>query len=280
MPMKTYHSQRDFKATLGGFDINRIKRLAASRGVDLMDFDPASEQAQEWKRKRDERMQAQAMAALANRTRRQIWEQGTNGRKHADFVFKQWDINKQPNAILAKKVATQVYLLAEKLKSSQTGFNIVLKGTRGTGKTSLATATMNKLKNAGKSCIFVETAELANLLEQRMGNRFGADERLEKRLASIEKAMKEADVLVLDDLGIEGGMADKTRPVIKPMQDMLYRVFNSRYDAKNYKVGIVTTNDTKERLSRKYSPQIVSRLLNVPADNVVKFDGLQDVRNF
>lgn len=265
-------------STKGAFNLTQWKELAKRHGVALTDEDLDTSNAADFLAKREAKELARARAALDQSKNNRIFAQSLSSGAPLTFQFCDWKKEKQPDSQLAWKTAKRVYLLADELKKSQTGFNIVLRGNRGTGKTSLAVATMNELKQEkGKTAVFVNTAELCGLYSQKLDAR-GRDERLNLQLQSVEKAMCEAEVLVLDDLGIEGGMG-QARQVYKPMQDALYKVLNARYNAKKWRACIVTTNDNQSTLAQKYSPQIVSRLLNLQASRVVSFDGLQDVRN-
>lgn len=195
-----------------------------------------------------------------------IW----SGDEEIKFKFSDWDVNKQENVEKAKQVGNEAYKLAEELKTDS--FNVTLYGNSGVGKTSLAIAMMTKLRDeANKSIMVVSTAELASLLD----NKYTQDD-TRKRLVDIEKALKEVDVLLLDDFGTEGGAINALKPVRKDMQDYLYRVANSRIQGD--KTTIITTNNTDEQLKIMYNAKTISRLLTKNKDHMIFFKDMQDVR--
>lgn len=195
-----------------------------------------------------------------------IW----SGDEEIKFNFSDWNVSKQENVEKAKQVGNQAYKLATELKTGS--FNVTLYGNSGVGKTSLAIAMMTKLRDeANKSIMVVSTAELASLLD----NKYTQDD-TRKRLVDIEKALKEVDVLLLDDFGTEGGAINALKPVRKDMQDYLYRVANSRLQGD--KTTIITTNNTDEQLKIMYNAKTISRLLTKNKDHMIFFKDMKDVR--
>lgn len=195
-----------------------------------------------------------------------IW----SGDEEIKFKFSDWDVSKQENVEKAKQVGNQAYKLAKQLMTDS--FNATLYGNSGVGKTSLAIAMMTMLRDeANKSIMVVSTAELASLLD----NKYTQDD-TRKRLVDIEKALKEVDVLLLDDFGTEGGAINALKPVRKDMQDYLYRVANSRLQGD--KTTIITTNNTDEQLKIMYNAKTISRLLTKNKDHMIFFKDMKDVR--
>lgn len=195
-----------------------------------------------------------------------IW----SGDEEIKFNFADWDVSKQENAEKAKQVGNQAYKLAKQLMADS--FNVTLYGNSGVGKTSLAIAMMTMLRDeANKSIMVVSTAELASLLD----NKYTQDD-TRKRLVDIEKALKEVDVLLLDDFGTEGGAINALKPVRKDMQDYLYRVANSRISGD--KTTIITTNNTDDQLKLMYNAKTISRLLTKNKDHMIFFKDMKDVR--
>ena len=91
----------------------------------------------------------------------------------------------------------------------------------------------------------------------------------------------ELDVLLLDDLGTEGGMKKNPKSVRQDMQEMLFRVANARLDFnRNEPVHstISTTNLSTKKLAGIYNEKIISRLVPHNRSQIVDFDGLNDVR--
>ena len=96
-------------------------------------------------------------------------------------------------------------------------------------------------------------------------------------------AMKRVYVLLLVDFGTEGGMKKDLRPVRKNMQDALYSVANARLavdkkTGKRTKSTIVTTNNSPQQLLAMYNDKLISRLIPKEQEQIVLFDGLEDVR--
>lgn len=195
-----------------------------------------------------------------------IW----SGDEEIKFKFDDWDVNKQADVEKARAVGNQAYKLTQELMTDN--FNVTLYGNSGVGKTSLAIAMMTKLRDeADKSIMVVSTAELVSLLD----NKYTQDDTRE-RLIDIEKALKEVDVLLLDDFGTEGGAINALKPVRKDMQDYLYRVANSRISGD--KTTIITTNNTDDQLKQMYNAKTISRLMTKNKDHMIFFTNMEDVR--
>lgn len=191
------------------------------------------------------------------------------------FNFSDWKPDLQKGSKAAREVGKKAYFLAKQLVSGQK-FNVVFVGAPGVGKTSLALATLEELKKAGKGVTFVSTAELAGLYQQK---REYPD--ILKRIAKVEDAMKNVDVLLLDDLGTEGFSAFNDYGVRTDMQQLVYRISNARFDFKNNRVKgitLTTTNNSQEQLKRMYDPKIISRLVPSNKEHRIAFNGLKDVR--
>lgn len=278
MTYQTKSSRSSFK-TLASLDPMEVKRVAENLGHTVID--PTDQNAlAEWKRKKEAQLQADIAKGLQKNRQSALRRSNLATGAPVDFTFADWKRDKQKNAQLAFEIAKRVYLLANELKTPKSGFNLVFWGTRGSGKTSLAMALVNELKSANKTAVVVNTAQLADKISESYGISFEAAAPIKQKLHDIERGMIEADVLVLDDLGIEGGMGEQARAVASSVQKMLYRVADARCGAKGYKATITTTNDDKSMLKRKYAEQIVSRLLNVSDNHAVDFTGLQDVRGY
>ena len=198
-----------------------------------------------------------------------------SGGQRIDFNFKNWKPDMQKsNPNLAKEVGRRVFALAKEMVN--TPMKVLLVGPPGVGKTSLAMATLNFMASEGFSVMTVSTMELAHLMD----NRYEASD-IKDRLMYLEKLMKTADVLLLDDLGSEGGMKSNVTPVRKDMQELLFRVANARIDLKRNEPihsMIVTTNCTSDELAQMYNSKIISRIVPHNRHQIVNFNGLKDVR--
>lgn len=240
----------------------KIQKAAKEQGYDI----PLVSETPEQREKRKEQEARQAAVGLRKRKVRELyrmslWSSGVP----IKFEFGQWNPKLQPNSALAHDLGKQAYTLAKKLE--QASFNVALYGKVGTGKTSLALAIMDDLQKHGQSAVFVSTAELQELYRMSMQMTDAAD-----RLRNTLRAMKEADVLVMDDFGTEGGNTD--RSVRLDMQGGIYQVANARLG----KTTILTTNNTPQELGMMYDGKIISRLLPKHPEQRLSFDKLKEVR--
>jgi DNA replication protein DnaC len=198
-----------------------------------------------------------------------------SGGQRIDFTFKDWQPSMQSaNVNLARGVGNQCYVLAKQMINQP--MKVLLSGPPGVGKTSLAMAMLNYLANEGFSVMVVSTMELSHLHDDR----FEASD-VKDRLKYLEKMMKSVDVLLLDDLGTEGGMKKNPKSVRQDMQELLFRVANARLDLnRNEPIHstISTTNLSTDKLAGIYNEKIISRLVPHNHSQIVEFDGLKDVR--
>ncbi len=123
--------------------------------------------------------------------------------------------------------------------------NLLLTGNPGLGKTFLSAAIARDVSGEGWSVVYDTAAHIFDRFEAR---KFGreAGEEIE---ADVERVL-DCDLLILDDLGTE-----MTTPFV---QSALYGIVNGRI--LNRRSSILSTNLKLEELSRRYSPQIASRL--------------------
>lgn len=254
------------------FDKDQIRTLAAAHGVDMDNLPDKAEQ--------DKKVLLAGQEAYLNQKRRQYYSMSLwTGNQRLKFTFNDWHVDLQPGDT-AKEIGNRAYKLAKKMTIEPT--NVFLIGGKGSGKTSIALAMMDMLRET-KSVMFVNTAELLRLITGRYDY-----PDFKKRLIDIERAMNEVDVLVLDDFGTEGGIRsdlsnpkDAFKQVHKDMQEMLYRVLNARFDMNKNKVArstIVTTNNLQEQLEMMYDTKIISRLITKNKEQRLAFNGMQDVR--
>lgn len=126
---------------------------------------------------------------------------------------------------------------------SEKSENLLFSGATGLGKTFLSACIARSVADGGHSVVY-ESAPRLFAREERA--RFGSDEEARRE---VEKYTA-CDLLIMDDLGTEmpGQFTTST----------LYQLINDRLLAG--KPTIISTNLNSEDLSRRYSPQIASRL--------------------
>jgi len=140
--------------------------------------------------------------------------------------------------------------------------NLLLRGGTGLGKTFLSACIARTVAGKGCSVCYDTTASALDAFERQKFSRDPAEsDEADKRI----KRMLSCDLMILDDLG--------TEMVTSLSQSALYTLLNSRLVAG--KRMIISTNLTEGELTRKYTPQIVSRLIGEFRE--VPFQG-EDIR--
>ena len=130
-------------------------------------------------------------------------------------------------------------------KFSPRSRSLLMNGGTGLGKTFLSACIARQVVSMGYSVIYDTAIHVLSCLEKQ---KFGSATEEESRLA---QRIMECDLLILDDLGSEMSTAFVT--------PALYSIINGRI--LEGKPTIISTNLSLGELSRRYSPQIASRLM-------------------
>ena len=254
----------------------KMRELFLKNGVDINQPRETPEE-REARIKRDEAKMQQSFRAQKAKVfySYSLWPNGRPLR----FEFKRWNPSLQADAKLAREVGERAWQIAKEMVNDNK--SVMMVGKPGTGKTSLGLAMVDYLSKQGKSVMVVSTSALADLykVQYEMADVKG-------KIANILRAMKEVDVLMLDDFGTEGGLRTRIkepgyRGVHSDMQTGMYAVANARYDLdSNRRTGsvIITTNNPADELARMYDTKILSRLIPTNPKYQLSFMGLRDVR--
>ena len=145
-----------------------------------------------------------------------------------------------PRTIMEKNLKDcRAYAMFFSLKSD----NLLFSGNTGLGKTFLSACIARAVADRGYSVAYETAGHLFGKLEQA---KFSPTEETRREAAKF----LDCDLLILDDLGTE--MSGQFTNVA------LYSLINDRLLAE--KPTIISTNLTTEDISRRYTPQIASRL--------------------
>lgn len=268
-----------------GFHIDPA--FAKRHGVDLLD-----PQAAKHYKERNKRMEVKYTKAAKRRHIELIWDQSLWNSGEIEFAFSDWKPEERANVQKARNLGNKAYKLSHLLLAEN--FNVVMSGEAGVGKTSLALAMVTYLREHGKTALFVSTDELISMINDQ----YNYDD-VKQQLNLTKKAMYTADILLLDDLGAEGGSISKVNDdhysgVRQDMQRFMQDVANNRYEGtqeeqnsargKGIKLPkpvhstIITTNNTTDELERIYAHRTISRLITRDSKHRLAFNDMEDMR--
>ena len=176
--------------------------------------------------------------------------------RRGDECFERFDLSLYPaeldteRNLVPRELMTKVLAVCRSYADdfSDTSGNLLFQGGTGLGKTYLSACIARVVSQKGCSVCY-ETAAAA--LEYYEKAKFSRDIAGSEEAALRIKRMEDCDLMILDDLGTE---------MITPMsQSALYTLINNRLV--NNRRSIISTNCSDDELTRKYTPQISSRIL-------------------
>lgn len=142
--------------------------------------------------------------------------------------------------------------------------NVWMLGEKGSGKTHLSAAILNKLNNGDHTCLFVSLTRMLRLVRDSFSN--GTS----KENEYVELCIN-ADFLVIDDVGAESGSIEGGQAT-----EYTQRMLTDVLDGRQSKPTIITTNLDIEGLASLYDARLVSRMSTMAT--VVDFSGIDDKR--
>lgn len=268
-------------------DLNLDPTIFAEHGVDI--HGSTAQKRFEERNKQMERKYNQQ--AIRNR-QKLVWDKSLWGSGEIEFTFKDWKPNERQNPVIAKNLGNKAFKLAHEMVNGH--LNVIMSGDAGVGKTSLALAMLNKLKQANKTVLFVSVIALSQLV----ADQYEYNDR-KNQLRDLKRAMCECDVLLLDDLGADGGSTEKVMSngytgARKDVQALMFDVANNRYEgtrkeqnaarkagvklSKPVHQTIITTNNLTDELERIYGERTISRLISRDPNHRLAFNNMEDMR--
>lgn len=274
--------------SLTKYNLNLPPELFAKHGVNVND-DSLAERFND----RNKRMEKLYNQQNKRNKQKIIWNKSLWASGEISFNFKNWKPNERQNFIKAKDLGNKAFRLAQQMATSG-HLNVIMSGDAGVGKTSLALAMLNKLKQANKTVLFVSVIALSQLV----ADQYEYNDR-KNQLRDLKRAMCECDVLLLDDLGADGGSTEKVMSngytgARKDVQTLMFDVANNRYEgtrkeqnaarkagvklSKPVHQTIITTNNLTDELERIYGERTTSRLISRDPNHRLAFNDMEDMR--
>lgn len=192
------------------------------------------------------------------------------GRSFLDKGFKGFGANsKQELEACDKAKAISIDIASGKIT------NVLLTGPAGTGKSHIAHSMLfniNEMSSKYKkqlSCLFIDFTSVMELIIASYSNT-ATDKKTAEYYIDL---MKNADVLVLDDLGTDVGTTSTTKQASEHTYKTLFKIINAREGTKS---TIISTNLSYDQLKAAYDERISSRIsMNL---KILDFSEINDKR--
>lgn len=169
-----------------------------------------------------------------------------------------------PRSATCRNIAESAREYVDRFKSHEGAVDgLMLQGPVGCGKTHIAIAMLRELMTAGYSGLYCNVPEFFKEVRRTYNSYTGPDE------SFLIDETRGVDVLVLDDLGVEGRVLDPVRDKSKWLCERMYLIVNGRYDAD--KPIIMTTNCDLTSLADQFDERTVSRLAEMTRAPFPKF---------
>lgn len=192
------------------------------------------------------------------------------GRSFLDKGFKGFDAKSR----LELEAKDRAMALSKEIAGGKV-MNVVLTGPAGTGKSHLSHSmafNINEMSAQYKkqlTCLFID---FTSVMEKILAS-YGEKATDKKTAEYYIELMKNADVLVLDDLGTDVGKTDTTKQASDHTYKTLFKIINAR---EGTKTTIISTNLTYDQLKAAYDERISSRIsMNL---NIINFSAIDDKR--
>ena len=180
------------------------------------------------------------MPSILDPVRREQWERVFIPKRFRGATFESFKVNKH-NQHMFRVVKTWVESFA---RGQNQG--LVLGGTIGTGKTHLMYAMGRELAERGHWPVYKNFASVCIEMKNAW--------RDEESGNYLREMMREAEILLLDDLGAE--MREKAEQGW--VTEMVYELVEARYN--NMLPTVIATNLTMAEIASRYTPRVASRL--------------------
>lgn len=168
--------------------------------------------------------------------------------KYPDFSFEKGKSSFYPEDSAMKELYEKIEKVAKKCRVP----NCVFFGTSGKGKTFLAVAIAREYAGQGRSALVIRQAEALEVMQEHrkvIGSYYTPSQK-ENEIEARREYLTEAEILVLDDLGVEPRTPNSQSDLIYILDE---RVLSG-------KTTIITTNYDMDSLKERYGGRIFERL--------------------